>query len=353
MNLRSIYPFQTSSRKTGSPPGTLIYTGDKRISKNETICIEYTAENYSANKFENITGLKAGLDPDKQYWIKFCGIADVDSLQTLGYEFGISKLFMEDLLNVEHLPKIEISEDSLSVILKYFSKDHGFVHLGFYLSANVLITFEDISTGIFDSVLNRLATGMGKARERGPDYLLFLLIDKVVDTFYPLFEKIEEELFRLEEMIIENKSRDFSLDLLSMRKKILSTRRYVMPLKEEVRKLMIASPGMVERLTYDYVNDIQDHCVFLTSAAENHKEIINNLWEFHGNNKAERMNNVMMTLTVVATFFIPLTFIAGIYGMNFEYMPELGWKYSYPVLMIVMIAIAFAMFVYMKKKKWF
>ncbi len=339
------------------PPGIPVYTGTKT---GDTVInmLVYDDENFQV--YENISAEKAiqlqGMS--KTNWIIINGFNQTEGLIKLADHFGIHPLIIEDIFNVEHMPKVEDLESSLFVTLKNltWSETDQFIEseqISLFLAANVLITFEEKDNNVFASIIERLKTGKGKGRVRQEDYLCYLLIDHIVDNYYILLDHTEEQMEDLEKLLIENPTNELSYSFLRLKKNLMLLRKTINPLKDEIRYLAREESGIISPFTRQYLGDINDHLLFIIQSIDSFREMIASMMDLLMANNANRMNSIMKTLTLVATIIIPMTLISSIYGMNFDYMPELHWKYSYPVLLAGLFSMGTVMYIYMKRKKWF
>jgi magnesium transporter len=345
------------SKKAGQPPGSPIYTGTKT---GDTIIhmLVYNDENFEV--FENIDVQKAiklqGAETTN--WILIKGFKQPENLEKLGEHFGIHPLIMEDIFNVEHMPKVEDMDKSLFITLKNLTwsetdRTIESEQISLYLGLNVLISFEEKDNDIFATIIERLKAGKGKGRVRQEDYLCYLLIDHIVDNYYVLLDHTEEQLEDLEKLLIDNPTNELSHSFLRLKKNLMLLRKTIYPLKEEIRFLSREESGVISEYTRQYLGDINDHLSFIIQSVDSFREMISSMMDLLMANNANRMNNIMKTLTLVSTIVIPMTLVTGIYGMNFEFMPELHWKYGYPIFLSATAAMGVIMYIYMKKKNWF
>jgi len=345
------------SRKAGLPPGTPVYTG---INTSDTIIkmLVYDDENFQIHEAISVEQAISLQGKDSTNWIIIKGFNQTEDLQKLADHFGIHPLILEDIFNVDHMPKIEDLETSLFVTLKNLTWHENSQmieseHISIFLGTNILISFEENGNNLFTPIIERLKVGKGKGRLRQEDYLCYLLIDHIVDNYYLLLDNTEEQLEELEKLLIDNPSDDLSHSFLRLKKNLMLLRKSVNPLKEEIRYLSREERDTISEYTRQYLGDISDHLAFLTQSIDSFREMISSMMDLLMAKNANRMNNIMKTLTLVSTIVIPMTLITGIYGMNFDYMPELHWKYSYPVFLSATAAMGFGIYLYMKKKKWF
>lgn len=345
------------SKKSGLPPGSPVYTGSKTEDTVISMLV-YKNENFEA--YENISVDKA-IELQGELttnWIIIKGFNQSEGLQKLADYFGIHPLIFEDIFNVEHMPKIEDLDKSLFVTLKNLTWDESSQtidseQISLYLGPNILISFEEKGNDLFSSIIERLKSGKGKGRIHQEDYLCYLLIDHIVDNYYILLDHTEEQMEDLEKLLIDNPTNELSHSFLRLKKNLMLLRKTVNPLKEELRYLAREESDVISEYTRQYLGDVYDHLSFLTQSIDSFRDMIASMMDLLMANNANRMNSIMKTLTLVSTIIIPMTLVSSIYGMNFEYMPELHLKYGYPLLLTSMAAMGLTMYLYMKKKKWF
>ncbi len=345
------------SKKSGLPPGSPVYTGLKTGNTRISMLV-YNDDNFQA--FENISveqSIKCQSE-NSTNWIIVKGFNDPDNLEKLGEHFGIHPLIMEDIFNVDHMPKVEDLDKSLFITLKNLTWNESeqvieSEHISLYLATNVLISFEENDHTIFNEIIKRLETGKGKGRVHQEDYLCYLLMDQIVDNYYFLLDNTEEQMEALEKLLIDNPTNELSHSFLRIKKNLMLLRKTIYPLKEEIRFLAREESDIINQNTRQYLGDINDHLSFLIQSVDSFREMISSMMDLLMANNANRMNNIMKTLTLVSTVVIPMTLVTGIYGMNFDIMPELHWKYGYPVFLSATAGMGLIMYIYMKRKNWF
>lgn len=345
------------SKKAGLPPGSPVYTGSKT---DDTVISMLVYDDENFNSYENISVEKAiELQVESTTnWIIIKGFNQSEGLQKLADHFGIHPLTFEDIFNVEHLPKIEDLDKSLFVTLKNLTWNESdqtidSEQISLYLGPNILISFEEKDNNLFASIIERLKVGKGKGRTRQEDYLSYLLIDHIVDNYYFLLDHTEEQMEDLEKLLIDNPTNELSHSFLRLKKNLMLLRKTVNPLREELRYLTREESGVISKDTRQYLGDVYDHLSFLTQSIDSSRDMISSMMDLLMANNANRMNSIMKTLTLVSTIFIPMTLVSSIYGMNFEFMPELHWKYGYPVFLAGLTTMGVGMYIYMKRKNWF
>ena len=344
--------------KAGKPPGYLEYAVSDQAEKTTIRRISYNETTYEQEEIADVTGLEKFIKSDLVTWIQVVGFKDLQKLEQLGTIFTIDPLIMEDVLNTEHMPKSEESDDHLFFTLNILlpGQENGNVeknHVSFVLSNNYLISFQQRSNDLIETFITRIEKAIGKVRSRKADYLLYRLVDIIVDNYYLLFEHVEAGLDEIEEALINDQAANMVKQIQTQKKELSFLRRNIIPVNETLRSVVKIEGKFIKKTTFRYFIDTQDHLIHLVQSLELYRETIANLMELQMANNSNRMNSVMKTLTVISTIFIPLTFLAGIYGMNFEYMPELSIPWAYPALLIFMFVTGVGMFVYMKMRKWF
>ncbi|MBN1340062.1 MAG: magnesium/cobalt transporter CorA [Bacteroidales bacterium] len=346
------------ANKLGQPPGSLFYTGKPRHEKPTLEIIRYNTDEFHVLKSGDIGEILGAFDKEYVNWININGIHDESILRKTGDYFGIHSLVLEDVMNTGHLPKIEEYDSYIFATLKMLtwpenSESIISEHFSFVIGDSFIISLQEYEGDLFTTIRERLSKSMGKGRQRGADYLFYLLADKIIDHYYTVIEKIENRLENIEDELFRNPSEKLAGRIMEQRKTLLQFIKYIYPLRDDLRNLIREENRLITKTTLDYLFDLKDHLMEISQSIEASKEITVNLLELHNSFMANKMNNVMMTLTTIATIFIPLTFIAGIYGMNFHDMPELGWRWGYPAALFFMLLTGLGMYMYIKKRKWF
>lgn len=345
------------SRKVAQPPGTLIHVGEK---KSETVTLNlfrYNKDILEDKKMEDPRECLSEKEFKGVCWINICGIHDITTIETIGNNFNIHPLVQEDILNTYHRPKFEESEEYLFLVLKMLMYDPEAKNViseqvSFVLGPNFLVTFQEQEGDVFNPVRERLRKALGRIRKMGPDYLLYALMDAVVDNYFLVLEAIGEELEILEDQLLENPTPEVLQTVHKLKREMIFLRRAVWPLREVINGLEKSGSKLVKKTTAVYLRDIYDHTIQVIETVETYRDMVSGLQDLYLSSVSNKMNEVMKVLTIIATIFIPLTFIAGIYGMNFEFMPELKLKNGYFFIWGIMIVIFLWMLFYFKRKKW-
>lgn len=349
--------FKHSKKKVGQPPGSLMYTGKYPEGRVDISVFDYDENHFEEKQITNPSDLLDYRDRKTTSWINIDGIQDVALVEMVCKHYNIHPLTIEDILHPEQRPKLEDSEEYIFVVLKMMNYDEklGMVHseqVGIILGENFVISFQEVLGDTFEGVRNRLRSGKGNIRKNGADYLMYALIDTIIDNYFVVLEKAGDMLEDIEEELLLQPSQKTLNQLYSLKREILTIRRMVLPLREVIYKLERDDLKLIKKATRVYIRDVYDHIIRVIDSVETIRDLLGGMLDLYQSIMGNRMNAVMKVLTIISTIFIPLTFIAGIYGMNFEYMPELGWKYGYPATWGLMIMMVMMMFVFFKKKNW-
>ncbi|MBT8180434.1 MAG: magnesium/cobalt transporter CorA [Eudoraea sp.] len=346
-----------ASRKTGLAPGTVVYVG-KKAGKDLFIDVfDYNKDYLDEKKLKNIEEVFSFENKDTITWININGLNHIKEIEKLGKDFMLHPLILEDIANTQQRPKLEEHEEYIFVVLKmlYFDKDQNlkFENISFVQGSSYVLSFQEADGDVFNAVRDRLRNSKGRVRSNGADYLLYVLMDAIVDNYFNLMEVMGEKIEELEENLFEEKpKKDLILEIHGLKREILKIRRAVYPLREVVNHIDKVDTSLITEKTQLYLRDLYDHVIQVSESIDIQRELIWSLMDMHMTTISNRMNEVMKVLTIMATIFIPLTFIAGIYGMNFENIPELKFKYGYFVLWGVMVVVFLAMLYYFKRKEW-
>jgi magnesium transporter len=338
----------------GTPPGTLVpaeSAGPTRIST-----LTWTRADATFTDDPSIDATLARVVPGAVTWINVDGLGDVGVLTRLGERFGLHPLALEDVLNVPQRPKVERYDKHMFVVMRTMRLVEGTVQeeqVSLFFGPDWLITVQERSDGdCFGPVRDAIRAGRGRAREAGADYVAYLLLDAVVDAYFPVIEHFGERMQALETAAIAEPSEIVLVDMQRMRHELLALRRAVWPMREEIGILLRDESTLVTADTRVFLRGVYDHAVQALEIVESLRETAVSVMEVYLSVQNQRLNEVMKVLTVIATIFIPLTFIASIYGMNFRHIPELEWRYGYPWALALMAGTAAAMIIYFKRRGW-
>jgi magnesium transporter len=346
---------QGRSKKTGLPPGAKVYIGDDEPLPSRIDEISYNKDGFKERKVDNISDIIPDLRSEDITWINVKGLDPEDIFQ-LGEEMGFHPLTKEDIINTTQRPKIEEYDDYLFFVLKVLSsetfEDVNLEQVSFILGSNYIISFQEQYGDIFESVRNRIRSGKGIIRRMGVDYLAYCLLDVIVDGYFVLLEKLGDSIEFLEEELVEDPRIEILHKLYDMKQEMVILRKNIWPLREVVNKIERVESGFFTESTRFYLHDVYDHTIQAIDAIETYRDLLTGMIDIYLSSVSNKMNEIMKFLTIIGTIFIPLTFLAGVYGMNFKYMPELGWRYSYPVLLLSMVMITLMMILYFRRRKW-
>lgn len=347
---------QKSKKKVGQIPGSVIYTGEKSNQKLFIEAFDYTKD-YVVEK--ELTNVEECFDFEEGSitWININGLNHVKAIEKIGEHYELHPLVLEDIVNISQRPKIDEYDDYLFVVLKmlYYDSNEKIVseQVSFILGKDYVLSFQESEGDVFDSVRERIRHAKGRVRSMKSDYLLYVLIDAVVDHYFSVIEILGDKIEDFEtEIFSGNVKEDISKEIQDLKREILRVRRAIFPLREVLNRIEKNESALVDPKTHTYYRDIYDHLIQVSENIDIYREMIWSLMDMYMTTISNKMNEVMKVLTIMASIFIPLTFIAGVYGMNFEYIPELKYKNAYFVLWGVMIVIFLGMLLYFKRKKW-
>jgi len=349
--------FKKRSEKVGLPPGTLVYVGEKKVEKVIITVFDYDSERYEEKELKSIEECFPYKDSPTVTWINMAGIHQVDLMEKIGNHFGIHPLVIEDILNTGQRPKMDDLEDYLFVVLKMldYNKEDDEINaeqISIILGQNFVISFQEKEGDVFEPIRERIRKNKGRIRKMGADYLAYTLLDSVVDNYFTILEKIGERIEFLEEELVENPSTQTLQEIHRLKRELIFLRKSIWPLREVISELDRGESPLIKETTGIYLRDVYDHTIQVIDTVETFRDMISGILDVYLSSISNKMNEVMKVLTIIATIFIPLTFLAGIYGMNFRYMPELEWHRGYFAILFLMVIIGIGLVIYFRKKKW-
>jgi magnesium transporter len=345
------------SKKAGLPPGTLIHIGEKKTEKLKLTVIDYDEAHFEEREIKTIEECFVFKDKPTVTWINVDGLHQTEILESLGECYGFHPLVLEDILNTDQRPKTEDYGAYLYVVLKmldYNEKSNETLseQVSLILGPGFLFSFQEKEGDVFSSIRNRIRNGKGRIRKMGADYLAYSLLDAIVDNYFTILEKLGEGMELLEERLITRPVPETLQMIHYLKREMIFLRKSVWPLREVVGTLERGESSLIEGSTRIYLRDVYDHTVQVIDNVETFRDMLSGMLDIYLSSVSNRLNAVMKVLTIIATVFMPLTFIAGIYGMNFRYMPELEWHWGYPAVLLVMLGIGGVMLIYFRKKRW-
>ncbi|MEW6657692.1 MAG: magnesium/cobalt transporter CorA [Thermodesulfobacteriota bacterium] len=344
------------AKKAGLPPGSLVYTGEKVDEKVSITVVEYDEEHFHEKEKASFDECLLLRNKTGVTWIKVDGIHAVDNLQKLGDCFNLHPLVLEDILNTDQRPKIEDFDDYLYIVLRIinYSEDNELrsEQISLILGNNFLISFQEGNGAFFAPILERLRTSKGRIRKSGADYLAYALMDLIVDNYFVVLEKFGETIEYLEEEVVKQPTPKTLQDIHRFKYDMILLRKSVWPLREVINRLERRESDLIQEATGIYFKDVYDHTIIAIDNIETYRDILSGMLDIYLSGISNRLNEIMKVLTIIATMFMPLTFLAGVWGMNFKYMPELGWIWGYPAALGLMLVVALSMVRYFRRKKW-
>ena len=350
-------PMKKAAMKRGLHPGALIHVGERKVDKVRFTVIDYNHDMFVEREFGAVEECLEYADKETVTWINVSGLHDTEIINRIGEHFGIHPLVLEDILDTDKRPELDDYVDYIFIILKMVLVDMetGRIdaeQVSFLLCKNTVISFQEGEGDVFEFIRDRIRTGKGRIRKAGGDYLIYALTDAVVDNYFVALEEIGELIEAIEDELLEDPSAETLRDIYGLKRELVLLRKYTFPLRELVHKFQISESPLIERNTKLYIRDLYDHAMQIMDTTESYRDMISGMLETYLSLSSNRMNEVMKVLTVMATIFIPLTFIAGIYGMNFENMPEIHHHLGYPGVLTLMLILGLAMVYYFRRRKW-
>ncbi len=346
-----------SSKKVGLQPGVLIHVGERKLEKPRIRVIDYSDSQFEDKEIQTIDECFPYRDTPGISWINIDGLHDVELIEKFGKHFNVHPLVLEDILNTEKRPLMEDYGDYIYMVIKmlYYQEKENIIkaeQISIILCKNLVITFQEGGGDVFEPIRERIRNSKGRLRGSGSDYLAYSLVDSIVDNYFIILEKFSDTLESLEEILMEDISQYDLNELHTLKREMLFLRKSVWPVREIVGNLERSGSPLINQTTIIYLRDLYDHTVQVIDTIETVREMTTGMLEIYLSSVSNRMNEVMKVLTIMASIFIPLTFIAGVYGMNFDNMPELHSKFGYPAVVGFMMLVAISMTIFFKKRNW-
>ncbi|ATW27082.1 magnesium/cobalt transporter CorA [Candidatus Formimonas warabiya] len=345
------------SQKAGLPPGTLVHIGQNYGEKPKINFLKYDEKGYQEQEVNIFDQCPVVFKNATVSWINISGIHDIQLLENCGERLGIHALVLEDILNTNQRPKFEDYGEYYFIILKrigYQEQQHeiDMEQVSLIVGKNFVVSFQEREGDIFSPVRDRIINGKGSIRKMGADFLAYSLLDGVIDNYFIVLEVLGEEIEQLEENLMSRPTRETLRMIHKLKHEMLLLRKSIWPLREVIDSMQNEVTPMIQASTGPYLRDLYDHVIEMVDVIETYRDMLSGMLDIYLSSISNRMNEVMKVLTVISTIFIPLTFIAGVYGMNFTFMPELKWHWGYPVIMGFMLIIAILMLFFFRRKKW-
>lgn len=343
-------------QKTGMPPGTAVYVGEQLPSAFSLQLVEYDAENFEEKHILDAEQVRSCATSSRISWLNIDGVSDISSLRTIAGFFTLHPLLLEDIANTNQRPKCEEYPEHLFFVLRMFrfAEDREIIseQVSLVLGKDYVLSFQESQGDVFEPIRDRLRHSKGRVRNAGADYLAYALIDVIVDHYFLIMEHFEERLEGIEDELMQNPQADTLQRIYQGRREALDLRRAIWPLREALANLAKTDSPLLAKETRLYLRDAMDHAERVIEAIELYRETVATMTEIYLGTMSERLNQQTKMLTIIATIFIPLTFIAGVYGMNFRIMPELEWRYGYFLVLAFMAAVALGMLYYFRRRGW-
>ena len=345
------------SKAKGMVPGSLVLIGRQKMDKPIIQLIQFNKNDLLEETFETFSDVKKKFQPELVNWINIYGLHDLEMIKQLGEEFKFPSLLLEDILNTDQSPKYENGETYDAFIMKILSQEEGSkrIHaeqITLVLGENYVLTLQERKGDVFDVVRERIRKCKGRVRSSGNDYLAYALMDALVDNYSILIENIGRQVEDMEDRLFKNMDSKIVEEIYQFKTELNYIRRAVRPMREFIASLLRTEDTFFQEKNIAFLKDLNDLIIQCTEAVEMYNSMTSDQLNIYNSNMSNRMNEVMKTLTIFASIFIPLTFIAGIYGMNFDYIPELKFKYGYLVFWVVILLLGGGLLIYFRRKKW-
>lgn len=345
------------SKKAGLPPGSLVYIGEKGVEEVKINTFDYGESYFTESAVVNLEDCLSTGGESTVRWIRVVGIHNPAIIEKIGACFNIHPLTLEDILSSDQRPKMEDFENYLFIVMKtlcYDEKEDRIMpeQVSLIVSSGIVISFEESEADTFRPLIEQLRSEKSRIRKMGADYLAYSLLDSVVDNYFLVLERMGDSIESLEEEIAANASRETLHSIHKLRREMVLIRRSVWPLGEVTNKIVLGDSQLIREPSKLYYRDVYDHIIHANDTIETFREMLTEMLTIYLSAVSNRLNEVMKVLTIIATIFMPLTFISGVYGMNFKHMPELYWPLGYPLVLLLMLLVAFSMLFYFRKKGW-
>ncbi len=350
---------KSSADKSGLPPGSLVHIGKVHDTSTTVSVIQYNEKTLTHHDDVLTSKLGQFKNSDVITWINVDGLSDISVVESIGNEFNIHPLVLEDILSTHQRPKLEEYEDYLYLVVKGIninlddSLKLQYDQISILLLKNHVITFRERTDNVFNPLYHRLKNAKGRLRRASAsDYLAYAMLDAIVDEYFVVGDGLDVVFERLEDELLSEPGSEILQSIQQIRRELITIKRNISPLRELLASIKRLDTDLIKEETLRYYDDIYDHVLRITDALESYREIIASMQDVYLSSLSNKMNETMKVLTIFSTIFIPMTFLAGVYGMNFEYLPELKWRWGYPVLWGVFIFCTILLLIFFKKKKW-
>lgn len=344
--------------KAGLPPGTLIPVGEKRVAQTTLTLIEYNGDRVEERVLPDADACAALKDSSAVHWLNIEGLHDVGVVQRIGEIFGIHPLVLEDIVTTGQRPRMEDYGDYIYIVVKmlYRNGDKTKIiseQITFILGAFGVLSFQEIGADVFNPIRERIRADKGRIRKAGPDYLAYRLLDAIIDNYFIVLEDVSDRVEQIEDQVADNPEQEVIHDIHQLKRDMIFLRKALWPVREVVGGLEKTESDLIAESTNIFLRDAYEHTIQVIDTIETLRDTLSGALDIYLSSMSNRMNEIMRVLTVMSTIFIPLTFIVGVYGMNFEHMPELSCRYGYLAVWITMAVTAVGMILFFRRQKWF
>jgi len=345
------------SKKTGLPPGTAVFVGEQKAEQVKITVIDYDQERLDTQVVTSVKECFPYKDSSTVTWINVDGMHDAGVVEQLGRYYGLHPLMIEDILNTRQRLKVDIFDDYLFIVLKmpWFdeaAEEINIEQVSIILGRNFVLTFQEQEGDVFETIRTRISQNKGHLRKAGADYLAYALMDAIVDGYFAILDYFGEEIEELDDTITEEPEPEILGTIHALKRELIVFRKTVSPLRNMMQELSYQESPLIQKSTSIYLRDLYDHVIQVIEATETFRDMMSGLHDVYLSSVSNKMNEIMQFLTIIGTIFIPLTFIVGIYGMNFQFMPELTWRWGYFAVLALMLGLGLGLLFYFKKKRW-
>ncbi len=343
------------SKKAGLPPGSMVHIGSKKTERVKITVMNYDRKRFGEKVIKKLRECIAYKNKKGVTWINVSGIHNTEVISEIGKCFNLHPLLLEDIVNTDQRPKMEDYGDYIFIVVKMLYHNEKGINaeqVSMVLGQNYVISFQESEGDVFDAVRERIRNGKGKTRELGPDFLAYSLLDAIVDNYFGILEKTGEMVEGVEEALTKDPGPKTLKKIHSLKRSMIFLRRSVWPLREVINGMLRSESKLISKNTDLYLRDVYDHTIQVIDSIETSRDMLSGMTDLYLSSISNKLNEIMKVLTIIGTIFIPLTFVTGLYGMNFRYMPELESPHGYPAALLIMLLVAVIMLIYFRKKKW-
>jgi len=349
---------KSTKKKIGMAPGTLIHVGERLSEEARINLIKYNQDTFTTQALDDFSSIDYSPSETSLYWINVDGLHDIKLIEEVGNKFNIHPLTLEDILNTTQRPKIDFDDKYVYIVLKmlYYNEELREIQseqVSLIIFKKYIFSFQEFEGDVFDDLRKRLQQNKSNIRSKGTDYIAYSLLDSIIDCYFDILENIGNTVDEVEDKLLSNPNKAIMSEIYNLKREMILLRNSVWPLREILGSLIKSDTPIVEEKTLMYLRDIYDHTIQVMDIVETYRDILSGMLDTYLSSISNKTNDVMKVLTIFSTIFIPLTFLAGIYGMNFDFMPELRLKYGYMIFWVITLITIIFMINYFKRKKWF